>query len=114
MSGQSSRANIIKSSSGADAVLSQRALNRALLARQMLLQRAPLPAAEAVEHLVGMQAQVPSAPYIGLWTRLEGFVPEELAQVIKNRDAVRLALLRDTIHLVTARDCLALRPLLQP
>jgi hypothetical protein len=95
-------------------VLSRRALNRALLERQLLLQRSTMPVPAAVEHLVGLQAQVPNTPYIGLWTRLEGFNAEYLAQLIKDRRAVRIALMRGTIHLVMQRDCLALRPVVQP
>jgi 1-acyl-sn-glycerol-3-phosphate acyltransferase len=94
--------------------LSRRALNRATLARQHLLERVTMPAAGMVEHLVGMQAQVPRNPYLALWSRLEEFRPEELEAEVSGRRAVRTSLMRATIHLVTAEDCLRLRPLLQP
>ena len=99
---------------GAHIVLGPRELNRATLERQMLLRRRKLSAVEAIEHLVGMQAQAPAPPYVGLWTRLEDFHPDDLACLILERRAVRIALMRNTVHLVSAHDCLALRPLMQP
>ena len=104
-------------------VLGQRALNRALLARQLLLARRPLPPAggersgqviATIEHLVGLQAQAPFPPYYGLWDRLAGFRPADLADLIASRQVVRIGLMRGTIHLVSADDCLLLRPLIQP
>ena len=94
-------------------ILSRRALNRALLERQLLLARSDMSAKRAIEHLVGMQAQVPLDPYIGLWTRLEAFRTDDLARLITERRAVRIGLMRGTVHLVTARDALGIRPVIQ-
>jgi hypothetical protein len=69
---------------------------------------------DAVEHLVGMQAQLPLNPYTGLWSRLERFRPESLAGLLLERRVVRVVVMRATIHLVSAEDCLVLRPLMQP
>jgi hypothetical protein len=95
-------------------VLSRRALNRATLERQLLLRRARMSPLEAIEHLVGLQAQTPHSWYGGLWSRLEEFDPESVSDLMNRREVVRIALMRATIHLVSARDCLALRPLVQP
>ncbi len=95
-------------------MLGPRALNRALLARQALLERQPMSTESAVEHLVGLQAQAPLAPYVGLWSRVDGFRPESLSAAIIERRAVRTSLMRSTIHLVSADDALWLRPTLQP
>jgi hypothetical protein len=94
--------------------LSARKLNRALLARQFLLERTDKPPLQVVEHLVGMQSQVPLSPYVGLWSRVNGFQPADLANTLESRETVRIVLMRGTIHLVSARDALLLRPLLKP
>lgn len=95
-------------------VLDRRTLNRTLLARQHLLTRVALPVSELLEHLVGLQAQVPRDPYIALWSRLGDFKPGDLELLLLERRAVRMTLLRTTLHLVTARDASQLRAVLQP
>ena len=95
-------------------VLTLRELNRATLARQMLLDREPLPVSDAIKRLVGLQAQVPNPPYIGLWTRLRDFRRDDLTHLLEQRKVVRATLMRATLHLMTAEDYLLLRPALQP
>ncbi|MZE81554.1 winged helix DNA-binding domain-containing protein [Streptomyces xinghaiensis] len=94
--------------------LDDRALNRATLERQLLLRRHDLTVPEALTHLVGLQAQVPNPPYLGLWTRLTRFALDDLTQLLERREAVRGGMMRGTLHVVTAEDFLALRPVLQP
>ncbi len=95
-------------------LLTRRALNRAVLARQLLLTRADLSAAQAISHLLGLQSQAPNPPYVGLWSRLAEFRFSDLSDLLRTRAAVRIALMRSTIHLVTAADALLLRPFVQP
>jgi hypothetical protein len=95
-------------------VLTNRALGRATLARQLLLERAPLDPGAAAARLVGLQAQVPHDPYLALWSRLEAFDPTEVGRGLEDRSLVRIVVMRGTIHLVTADDALVLRPLVQP
>jgi hypothetical protein len=94
--------------------LSNRQLNRAALARQLLLQRVSMTPAGAIEQLVGLQAQAPSPPYVALWTRLRDFSHQQLSDLLTTRKAVRVVLMRSTIHLVTARDCIAHYKTLEP
>jgi hypothetical protein len=91
--------------------MSLRALNRATLDRQLLLERSSMHLLEAIEHLVGLQSQTTHTWYHGLWSRLASFDPMELSNLVENRAVVRMVLMRSTIHLVTAGDALALRPL---
>ena len=95
-------------------VLTDRALGRATLARQLLLERHVLDPVAAVARLVGLQAQVPLDPYLALWSRLEPFDPHEVGRRLEDRTLVRIVVMRGTIHLVTADDALVLRPLVQP
>lgn len=95
-------------------VVDRRTLNRTTLARQLLLERSTIGVVDAVERVVGMQAQVPQNPYVGLWSRLVDFEPTALEQELIDRRLVRIVSLRGTVHLLTADDCLVLRPLSQP
>lgn len=95
-------------------MISVRELNRATLARQMLLERTTRSALEIVEHLGGMQGQSPLAPYVGLWARRQDFAANELVQLLDRRQAVRASAMRATVHLLSAEDFCWLRPLVQP
>jgi hypothetical protein len=95
-------------------VLGQRALNRALLGRQMLLERAHVSALAAIDRLVGMQSQEPNAPYAGLWSRVHDFQTDELVRLLETRQVVRTHVMRATIHTLTAEDGLHLRRVIQP
>ena len=99
---------------GVTQILGRRQLNRALLARQMLLERVDRSVVEVVGHLAPMQAQVPVDPYVALWSRLVDFDPMTLSGMIERREMVRGTLHRATLHLASARDFLAMRPLVQP
>ncbi|MER8003301.1 winged helix DNA-binding domain-containing protein [Streptomyces sp. NPDC095613] len=90
-------------------VLSTRALGRAALARQSLLDRSDVPVLDAVAHLGGLQAQEPQEPFVGLWSRLRAFDPAALSDLLTGRQVVRTHLMRRTVHLVTAEDALAWR-----
>ncbi|MDX3067011.1 winged helix DNA-binding domain-containing protein [Streptomyces clavifer] len=90
-------------------VLDARALNRATVARQLLLDRADVPVLDAVAHLGGLQAQEPQEPFVGLWSRLRAFDPATLSGLLAGRSVVRTHLMRRTVHLVTADDALAWR-----
>ncbi|WP_131737503.1 winged helix DNA-binding domain-containing protein [Actinomadura roseirufa] len=94
--------------------LSVQALNRATLARQLLLAREAIPVADAVGRLCGLQAQEPKPPFFGLWARLEGFRPPDLVQALHDRSVVRATMMRATLHLMTSADYAAFRTSMQP
>ncbi|TML74444.1 MAG: winged helix DNA-binding domain-containing protein [Actinobacteria bacterium] len=93
----------------AERVLMLRELNRATLARQLLLERKRLSPAAVIERLVGMQAQWPPAPYIGIWTRTTSFRRQALERELASAAVVRATVMRQTLHLVTPRDYALLR-----
>lgn len=95
------------------AQLTRDELNRATLARQFLLERTNRTAYEVIEHLVGMQSQVPGAPFSGLWSRISGFGFDTLDALMLDHSVVRMLTLRSTVHLMTARDAGGIRPLVQ-
>src|SRR5678815_5202115 len=97
----------------ADRVLTLRELNRATLARQMLLARDTVPIPAAIERLVGLQSQILPPPFVGLWTRLRDFRREDLARLIESRIVVKATLMRATLHLFTADDYVRFRGTLQ-
>ncbi len=98
----------------AERVLTRRELNRALLARQLLLERATLPIARAVEHIGGIQNQYAPNAYIRLWSCLEGFRRDDLTRALERRSVIQATLMRETIHIVSKRDywplAVAVRP----
>ena len=95
-------------------LLTRAHLNRTLLARQHLLARRTGPAIEVIDHLVGLQAQNAWSPYVGLWSRVAGFRTDEVADAFWDRSVTRIAVMRSTIHLVTAADALLLPGLIAP
>src|SRR5262245_49657280 len=88
----------------AERVLTRTELNRALLARQQLLERKPLRVPKAVAQLAGLQAQHSSSPYLTLLARLDGFERDDLTTALERKTVVKALLLRGTLHLVTPRD----------
>ena len=99
---------------GALTVLTDRQLNRATLARQLLLARQAMPVVKAIEQVLALQAQVPRPPHLGLWSRLEAFEREHLLVPLHARTLVRATTMRGTIHIMSAKDFLAFRGALQP
>lgn len=97
-----------------DAPLDDRALNRALLARQHLLTRTTRTVEQVVADVVGLQAQNPWSPFVGLWSRVAGFRTEDLDALLLARRVVRIAVMRSTVHLVTVADAAVLATLVRP
>lgn len=98
----------------AEQILTNRDLNRILLARQMLLSREKATPREALNRLLVLQAQFPKSPFIALWNRIEGFEREHLLRAIRAREIVRSTLMRGTLHLANAQDVLTFRHTVMP
>ncbi len=95
-------------------ILTRRELNRALLERQLLLKRVAISPLAATEKVLGLQAQIPNPPYIGLWTRLTPFERDDLTRLMQDKQIVRAAFMRSTLHLMTAADHQRFRQTIQP
>ena len=106
--------NVAEKKAAAANTISTRALNRAFLARQMLLERHRVSALDAIERLVGLQAQVARPPFVGLWTRLREFKRTDLVAALHDRRAVRVTAMRATLHVMTTTDYIAMRGAMQP
>ncbi|MBF6241214.1 AlkZ family DNA glycosylase [Nocardia otitidiscaviarum] len=94
--------------------LSLRRLNRTLLQRQLLAERVDMSASDLIRHLVAVQGQEPNWPYVGLWTRLTRFRPDDLTTLLRDRTVVRSTMIRRTVHLTTASDHHWLQPTVAP
>ncbi|GGL32905.1 winged helix DNA-binding domain-containing protein [Planomonospora parontospora] len=99
---------------GGPLIISRRVLNRTLLDRQFLLARTSRAPLDVLRHLVAVQGQEPNWPYVGLWTRIDGFRHEQLEALIHDRAVVRSTAIRRTVHLVCAHDFAWLRPAVEP
>jgi hypothetical protein len=94
--------------------ITARELNRATLARQMLLGRETLPTGDAVRRVVALQAQEPASPYLALWNRIDGFDPADLDTAFANREVVKATLMRITLHAVHSADYRLFREAMDP
>jgi hypothetical protein len=97
----------------AERILTLRELNRATLARQLLLERASLLPLVAIKQVAGLQGQLSNPPYIGLWSRLHAFQRHDLTRLLEQREVVRTSMMRRTLHLTTAEDYMRFRPALR-
>lgn len=85
-------------------ILTLRELNRATLARQLLLERTSITPLAAIRQVAGLQGQLANPPYIGLWSRLQAFQRVDLTSLLERREVVRTSMMRRTLHLTTTED----------